>query len=108
VRFFNDSKATSVDATMKALEAFADNEGKVVLILGGKGKQRPYLPLVDLIKSGVRRMILIGEDAKNIESEIGDAAPFEHAADMRDAVVRGFAAASEGDVVLLAPGLRQL
>jgi UDP-N-acetylmuramoylalanine--D-glutamate ligase len=80
VRFINDSKATSVDATMKALEAFADNEGKVVLILGGKGKQAPYSPLVDLIKAGVRRMILIGEDAKTIESEIGDAAPFEHAA----------------------------
>src|SRR4030095_8757622 len=39
VRFFNDSKATSVDATMKALEAFADDAGKVVMILGGKGKQ---------------------------------------------------------------------
>ena len=103
VRFINDSKATSVDATTKALEAFADNEGKVVLILGGKGKQAPYSPLVDLIKSGVRRMILIGEDAKTIESEIGNAAPFEHAADMHDAVARGFAAASEGDVVLLAP-----
>jgi UDP-N-acetylmuramoylalanine--D-glutamate ligase len=103
VRFINDSKATSIDATMKALEAFADSAGKVVLILGGKGKQAPYSPLADLIKSGVRRMILIGADAKTIESEIGDAAPFEHAADMRDAVARGFAAAREGDVVLLAP-----
>lgn len=103
VRFINDSKATSVDATMKALEAFADDAGKVVLILGGKGKQASYSPLVDLIKAGVRRMILIGEDAKTIESEIGDAAPFEHATDMREAVARGFAAASGGDVVLLAP-----
>ena len=40
VRFFNDSKATSVDATIKALEAFADDAGKVVLILGGLGKKR--------------------------------------------------------------------
>ena len=103
VRFVNDSKATSVDASMKALEAFADDAGKVVLILGGKGKHAPYSPLADLIKSRVRKMILIGEDAKTIESEIGDAAPFEHGDDMRDAVARGFAAAREGDVVLLAP-----
>lgn len=103
VRFVNDSKATSVDATMKALEAFADDAGKVVLILGGLGKQAPYAPLLDLIKASVRKMILIGEDAKTIESELGGAAPFEHASDMRDAVMKGFAAAEPGDVVLLAP-----
>ena len=103
VRFINDSKATSVDATTKALEAFADDPGKVILILGGKGKQAPYLPLADLIKNKVRKMILIGEDAKVIESEIGNAAPFEHAKDMHEAVAKGFAAAGKGDVVLLAP-----
>jgi len=103
VRFINDSKATSVDATTKALEAFADEPGKVVLILGGRGKQAPYAPLTDLIKSCVRKMILIGEDAKTIEAEIGGAAPHEFASDMHDAVVKGFAAAEPGDVVLLAP-----
>lgn len=103
VRFFNDSKATSVDATMKALEAFADEAGKVVLILGGKGKQAPYSPLADLIRARVRKMILIGEDARVIESELKDAAPFEHAADMHDAVERAFTASEAGDVVLLAP-----
>src|SRR2546422_6844187 len=61
VRFFNDSKATSVDATMKALEAFADEPGKIVLILGGRGKQASYSPLADLIRARVRKMILIGE-----------------------------------------------
>jgi UDP-N-acetylmuramoylalanine--D-glutamate ligase len=103
VRFVNDSKATSVDATMKALEAFADDAGKVVLILGGKGKHAPYAPLVELIKANVRKLILIGEDARRIESEIGNSAPFEHAADMKDAVARSFAAVEKGDVVLLAP-----
>jgi len=103
VRFINDSKATSVDATMKALEAFAEDAGKVVLILGGKGKQAPYSPLVELIRTNVRKLILIGEDAGTIESEIGNAAPFEHAADMKDAIARSFAAAEKGDVVLLAP-----
>ena len=103
VRFFNDSKATSVDATMKALEAFAADRGKVVLILGGRGKQAPYSPLARLISERVRKMILIGEDAPVIERELGSAAPFEHATDMHDAVARSFAAAEAGDVVLLAP-----
>src|SRR6266403_2606592 len=103
VRFINDSKATSVDATTKALEAFADEPGKVVLILGGRGKQAPYSPLADLIRACVRKMILIGEDARVIETELKDAAPLERAADMHDAVERAFAVASPGDVVLLAP-----
>ena len=103
VRFFNDSKATSVDATMKALEAFAGEAGKVVLLLGGRGKQAPYSPLAPLVSERVRKMILIGEDAPAIERDLGSAAPFEHASDMGDAVKRGFAAAKPGDVVLLAP-----
>jgi UDP-N-acetylmuramoylalanine--D-glutamate ligase len=103
VRFFNDSKATSVDATMKALEAFAAERGKVVLILGGRGKQAPYSPLAPLIKQLGRKMILIGEDAPAIERELGAVAPFETAADMHDAVERAFAAAQPGDIVLLAP-----
>ncbi len=103
VRFINDSKATSVDATMKALEAFAHDAGKVVLILGGRGKHAPYSPLAELIKTCVRKLILIGEDAATIEAELGSTAPFERAEDMHDAVAKSFAAAEAGDVVLLAP-----
>jgi UDP-N-acetylmuramoylalanine--D-glutamate ligase len=103
VRFFNDSKATSVDATMKALEAFAGERGRVVLILGGRGKQAPYAPLAPLIRERVRKMILIGEDAEAIEGELKSAAPFEHASDMHDAVAKALAAAQAADVVLLAP-----
>lgn len=103
VRFFNDSKATSVDATIKALEAFAGDRGQVVLILGGRGKQSPYSPLASLISECVRKMILIGEDAPAIERDLKSAAPFEHASDMHDAVAKAFAAAQAGDVVLLAP-----
>jgi UDP-N-acetylmuramoylalanine--D-glutamate ligase len=103
VRFFNDSKATSVDATIKALEAFAGESGKVVLILGGRGKQAPYLPLVSMIKARVRKLILIGEDAASIERELTGTAPLEHAATMHDAVAQSFAAAGAGDIVLLAP-----
>lgn len=103
VKFYNDSKATSVDATLKALEAFADDAGQVVLILGGRGKQAPYSPLAPLVQKKVRKLILIGEDAPNIERELGDLAPAERAGDMRDAVRRSLKAAQAGDTVLLAP-----
>ena len=103
VRFYNDSKATSVDATLKALEAFADEPGKVVLILGGRGKKAPYAPLESLVRTKVRKLMLIGEDADTIAAELGDFAPFERALDMKDAVRRSFSAAEKGDVVLLAP-----
>jgi UDP-N-acetylmuramoylalanine--D-glutamate ligase len=56
-----------------------------------------------LIRTRVRNMILIGEDARVIESELKDAAPYAHAADMHDAVERAFTASETGDVVLLAP-----
>lgn len=72
VRFYNDSKATSVDATSKALEALSDGEGKTILILGGRGKNAPYAPLVDLIESSVRKLIVIGEDGDNIVSQLSN------------------------------------
>jgi UDP-N-acetylmuramoylalanine--D-glutamate ligase len=103
VKFYNDSKATSVDATLKALEAFRDDAGKIVLILGGRGKQAPYAPLAPLIAAKARKLILIGEDAETIEKELGEFAPHERASDMRDAVSRAFHAAVPGDIVLLAP-----
>jgi len=103
IKFYNDSKATSVDATLKALEAFADEAGKIVLILGGRGKKAPYAPLASLVGERVRKLILLGEDADNIENELGDLVPSERAIDMADAVSVSFASALAGDTVLLAP-----
>jgi len=103
VKFYNDSKATSVDASAKALEALSEEAGKTVLILGGRGKNAPYQPLADLIKRTVRRLILIGEDADNIESQLKDFAEIVRADSMPDAVKKSFAAALEKDSVLLAP-----
>jgi UDP-N-acetylmuramoylalanine--D-glutamate ligase len=103
VKFYNDSKATSVDATLKALEAFAEEAGKVVLILGGRGKQAPYAPLAPLVRARVRRLITIGEDADTIERELKDDAALERAHDMPDAVRRAHQSAQPGDIVLLAP-----
>ena len=103
VKFYNDSKATSVDATVKALEAFSDGPGKVILILGGRGKKAPYAPLASLVREGVRQLILIGEDADTIAAELGDYAPSQRAVDMQDAVNRSFEISQPGDAVLLAP-----
>ncbi|MGE3467091.1 MAG: UDP-N-acetylmuramoyl-L-alanine--D-glutamate ligase, partial [Pyrinomonadaceae bacterium] len=103
VKFYNDSKATSVDATSKALEAMGGSGGKTVLILGGRGKNAPYAPLVPLIESTVRCLIVIGEDADNIESELNDYAAIIRGDSLEDAVEKAFSAAKQGDVVLLAP-----
>jgi len=103
VKFYNDSKATSVDATQKALEALSAGDGKINLILGGRGKNAPYQPLAELIKENVRRLILIGEDADNIESQLKNYAEIIRAADMKEAVKVSYENAERGDAVLLAP-----
>jgi UDP-N-acetylmuramoylalanine--D-glutamate ligase len=103
VKFYNDSKATSVDATQKALEALSENDGKINLILGGRGKNAPYQPLAELIKENVSRLVLIGEDAGNIESQLKNYAEIIRADDMKDAVIKSYENATRGDAVLLAP-----
>jgi UDP-N-acetylmuramoylalanine--D-glutamate ligase len=103
VRFYNDSKATSVDATLKALEALSEDRGKIILILGGRGKNAPYAPLVPLIEKSVRKIIAIGEDARNIASQLAGYADVEFADAFGDAVHRSFNSAQRGDNVLLAP-----
>jgi UDP-N-acetylmuramoylalanine--D-glutamate ligase len=103
VKFFNDSKATSVDAAVKALEAMAEGEGKTLLILGGRGKNAPYSPLVDLIESSVRQLVVMGEDGDNIESQLSGHAEIVRADSMEDAVLKSFEGAEKGDAVLLAP-----
>jgi UDP-N-acetylmuramoylalanine--D-glutamate ligase len=103
VRFYNDSKATSVDAALKAIEAFEDIDGKIILILGGRGKNAPYSPLIPLIEKKVRRLVLIGEDAENIHSQLGSHAETVRVDTVAEAVKRSLAASEAGDVVLLAP-----
>lgn len=103
VQFYNDSKATNVAAAVKAFEAFAEEPGRIVLILGGRGKNAPYAPLAPLLERQARSLVLIGEDAGRIETELKSFAPTVRATDMRDAVRRALEAARRGDIVLLAP-----
>lgn len=103
VKYYNDSKATSVDAAIKAVEALSETDGKIVLILGGRGKNAPYAPLVPLIERSVRELVLIGEDADNIETQLKGAAKIERAASLQEAVAMCRRAAVSGDSVLLSP-----
>ncbi|HZT70582.1 MAG TPA: UDP-N-acetylmuramoyl-L-alanine--D-glutamate ligase [Terriglobia bacterium] len=100
VDFYNDSKATSVDATAKALTAF---ESGVHLILGGKDKGAPYAPLRALIKDRVREVLVIGAARERILSELSGAAEIVDAGDLETAVRKAAERARPGDVVLLAP-----
>ncbi|MDM7923867.1 MAG: UDP-N-acetylmuramoyl-L-alanine--D-glutamate ligase [Pyrinomonadaceae bacterium] len=103
VRFYNDSKATSVDAAMKALEALGEDDGKTVLIMGGRGKNAPYAPMIPLLETTVRSLVLIGEDADNIENQLTGVVPIRRAGSMREAVDTAYDVAEVGDAVLLAP-----
>ena len=99
VDYYNDSKATNVDATLKALESFPAN---IHLILGGKDKGSDYSVLNDLLRQRVKRVYTIGAAAAKIESQI-KAAEIVHAETLENALRKANAAAQPGDVVLLAP-----
>jgi UDP-N-acetylmuramoylalanine--D-glutamate ligase len=100
VQYYNDSKATNVDAAVKAIEAFP---GPLLVILGGRDKGSPYTPLVELLRERSRLVLLIGESAEKIANELGDAIHFENAGTMQQALHVAAAHAQPGDTVLLAP-----
>ncbi len=83
VDYYNDSKATNVDATIKALESFPAN---IHLILGGKDKGSDYTVLNDLLRARVKRVYTIGAAAAKIESQIQGAAEIDHAETLENAV----------------------
>jgi len=100
VEYYNDSKATNVDAAIKALESFPAN---IHLILGGKDKGSDYRVLNQLLRERVKRVYTIGAAAEKIESQIRGAAEIVHAQTLENAVRRAAVAAQPGDIVLLAP-----
>jgi UDP-N-acetylmuramoylalanine--D-glutamate ligase len=99
VDYYNDSKATNVDATIKALESFPAN---IHLILGGKDKGSDYTVLNDLIRQRVKRIYTIGAAAAKIESQV-KGAEVVHAETLENAIRKAHATAQSGDIVLLAP-----
>jgi UDP-N-acetylmuramoylalanine--D-glutamate ligase len=99
VQYYNDSKATNVDATIKALESFA---GGIHLILGGKDKGSDYSVLNRLLEKRVKRVYTIGSAANKIESQV-KGTKIVSAGTIDNAVRRASESAVAGDIVLLAP-----
>jgi UDP-N-acetylmuramoylalanine--D-glutamate ligase len=100
VRYYNDSKATNVDATLKALDAF---RGRVLIILGGKDKGSDYTVLQGPLQEKAILALLIGAAADKIASQIAGSVAIERAETMRRAVETAARTAQPGDTVLLAP-----
>jgi UDP-N-acetylmuramoylalanine--D-glutamate ligase len=100
VAYYNDSKATNVDATIKALESFP---GNIRLILGGKDKAGDYRQLNDLLRERVKSVYTIGAAAAKIESQIQGVPEVVHAETLENAIRHAAASAESGDIVLLAP-----
>ncbi|HET9285063.1 MAG TPA: UDP-N-acetylmuramoyl-L-alanine--D-glutamate ligase [Candidatus Angelobacter sp.] len=100
VIFYNDSKATNVDATVKALESFP---GNIHIILGGKDKGSDYTVLNPLLRERVKRVYLIGAASDKIASQVQNATAVVRSGILERAVRQAFDAAAPGDVVLLAP-----
>jgi len=100
VRYYNDSKATNVDATVKAIEAFA---GGIWLILGGKDKDSNYATLGPLLRERVKTVITIGSAAEKIEHQLAGIVKIERAETLERAVAFAQRNAGAGDTVLLAP-----
>src|ERR1035437_6511664 len=100
VAFYNDSKATNVDATKKALEAFKNG---VHLILGGKDKNSDYTELSDLLRERCKVVYTIGSAAEKIERHLAGVVKIVSAGTLDVAVRKAAEDAVAGDVVLLAP-----
>jgi UDP-N-acetylmuramoylalanine--D-glutamate ligase len=100
VEFYNDSKATNVDATAKAIAAFP---GGIHLILGGKDKGSDYRVLSDLLRQRVRAVYTIGSAAAKIESHLRGIVPLHPCETLDKAVAAAADAARPGEIVLLAP-----
>ncbi len=100
VDYYNDSKATNVDATIKALEAFA---GGIHIILGGKDKGSDYTVLNRLLRERVRRVYTIGAASSKIESQIANSVPVTSSGTLGEALRIASGNARAGEIVLLAP-----
>ncbi len=100
VAFYNDSKATNIDAAIKSITSFLR---PIILIAGGRHKDSDYLPLIEAASQNVKGAVFLGEASRLLAEASAGRIPWQMATDMSDAVALAFAKAKEGDVVLLAP-----
>jgi UDP-N-acetylmuramoylalanine--D-glutamate ligase len=101
VAWFNDSKGTNVDSTIKALESFGE---PIVLIAGGVGKGQDFGPLANAARGRVVRAVVLGQDGSKIAAALATAGVAVTAASsLEDAIGTARRAARPGQVVLLSP-----
>ncbi len=100
VRFFNDSKATNVDAALKAIGAFP---GRLLVILGGKDKGSDYAPLIEPLRRRAKLAVLIGAAAEKIQRQFGGQVPVQASRTLERALAYCWERAEPGDTILLAP-----
>jgi UDP-N-acetylmuramoylalanine--D-glutamate ligase len=100
VRFFNDSKATNIDAARKSLLAF---EGPVLAIIGGRYKGGDFRDLADVARGRCKAVLAIGEAQERIVRALESVVPVLRCETMDAAVDQAFGSAAPGDTVLLAP-----
>ena len=100
ITFYNDSKATNVDAAVRAVKSF---DRPLILIAGGRHKGSDYAPLVRAAEGRVKKAVFLGEAKDILAASFEGVLPFSLAEDMEEAVSTAFSYASGGDVVLLAP-----
>jgi len=100
IQYFNDSKATNVDATIKSLRAFP---GNIHLIAGGRDKGGDFTLLQPPVRERVKQLVLIGEAREKIREALQGVVETSEAASLHEAVILCSRRASPGDVVLLAP-----
>ena len=100
VLFYNDSKATNVDAAVRAVTSF---DRPLILIAGGRHKGADYAPLVTAGRGSVKGAVFLGEAKGLLAESFRDELPFSTAENMEEAVFRAFSMARNGDAVLLAP-----
>ncbi len=104
VRYFNDSKATNVGATIAAINGLSSIvEGKIVLIAGGQTKEADFTELATVVERQACQLILLGEGAQEIASCVSDRVSVDYADSLAAAVLMSVDLSSKGDVVLLSP-----
>jgi len=100
IKFINDSKATTVESVIWALENI---HNPILLIAGGKHKGLDYSVILDLVRSKVKNVVLIGEAREKIKVAFRGISAIEEADTLEDAVSKAFLKASPGDCVVLSP-----
>lgn len=101
VQYVNDSKATNVDAMVKAVTSFSV---PIHLIAGGRDKDSPFASTTAQIRGRVARAYLIGEAEDKLERAWTGATEISRCGTLERALEEATARAGEGDVILLAPG----